>query len=296
MQRIKESRSLSFLVVTMVYVAAAAAGTAFFLKLPFEYWLNLLIADIAATVVVFAFSVIFGNASVYDPYWSVQPIVIVTAFALSARLTSARALLIVAIWFWGVRLTANWAYTFGGLNHQDWRYTMLREKTGKFYFAVNFFGIHLFPTLIVYACVLPAVVVFRHETVSNIGSVVFFPMSVGSVVLQTISDTQMHRFRRQKTGGLINDGLWKNSRHPNYLGEILMWWGVALSAVSVMPSYWFLCAGALANTLMFLFVSIPMAERRQGEKPGFAEYKSRTRMLLPVPKAIARDAAAPKRS
>ena len=54
--------------------------------------------------------------------------------------------------------------------------------------------------------------------------------------------------------------------------------------VSAMPEKWYLLAGALVNTLMFLFASIPMAEKRQSRKPGYAEYKAATRMLLPIKK------------
>ncbi|MBQ7227277.1 MAG: DUF1295 domain-containing protein, partial [Clostridia bacterium] len=87
-----------------------------------------------------------------------------------------------------------------------------------------------------------------------------------------------------KTGGFIRDGLWKYSRHPNYLGEILMWWGIALYVLCAYPAFWYLMGGALINTIMFLVVSIPLADGRQGKKEGFAEYKSATRILLPLPK------------
>ena len=102
------------------------------------------------------------------------------------------------------------------------------------------------------------------------------------VLLQGTADCEMHAFRRRAEGGFIRRGLWKYSRHPNYLGEILMWWGVALSAVCVMPAKWWLLAGAAANTLLFLFVSIPLADGHQARKEGFAAYKKNTRMLLPI--------------
>ena len=95
---------------------------------------------------------------------------------------------------------------------------------------------------------------------------------------------QMQKYRKSGEHGLIRTGLWKNARHPNYLGEILMWWGIAIQAVSVMTSRWWLIAGALANTVMFFTVSIPMADKRQSAKPGYAEYKAATRSLLPIPK------------
>ena len=63
-----------------------------------------------------------------------------------------------------------------------------------------------------------------------------------------------------------------------------MWWGVGLSVVCAAPSAWYLAAGALANTVLFLAVSIPMADGRQSRKAGFAEYKKQTRMLLPIKK------------
>ncbi len=284
MKRIKESRAASFAVIGIIYVLAAALGIAVYSLLPFGFVWNLLIADVAATVFTFIFSLIFRNASVYDPYWSVQPPVIVAAFGLAGGTGLAGLLLIISIFAWGIRLTANWAYTFGSLGQEDWRYRKLREDTGALYPIVNFLGIHMVPTLIVYACVLPAVFVIKYAPEANNGSFAGALICLGAASLQLTADLQMHSFRKKKTGGLIRTGLWKYARHPNYLGEITMWWGVALQAVSVMPERWWLAAGALANTLLFLLVSIPMADRRQSSKPGYDEYRSETRALLPIPK------------
>ena len=276
------SRKASFLIVALVYILATVVGVVAYMVLPFAFWLKLLLADIIATAVIFLFSVLFENASVYDPYWSVQPIVIVVGFAIAKKPTLAGVCLLVAISFWGVRLTANWAYTFHGLTFQDWRYTMLKEKTGKAYPFVNFTGIHLVPTLIVYGCVLPAVFVFEYAAPFHVGTLIFSLLAVCSALLQGVADIQMHKFRKAKKGGFIRDGLWKHSRHPNYLGEICMWWCVGIASVFAMPSIWYLLVGALCNTLLFLIVSIPMADKRQAKKEGFAEYKLQTRMLLPI--------------
>jgi steroid 5-alpha reductase family enzyme len=109
-------------------------------------------------------------------------------------------------------------------------------------------------------------------------------LSVFAFTLQGVADIEMHRFRKRKTGGFIRDGLWKYSSHPNYLGEICMWWGVAFCTLALMPNRWYFLLGALLNTLLFLFVSIPMAERRQSKKDGYVEYKKQTRALLPIKK------------
>lgn len=277
-----ENRALSFIIVALVYVVATAVGVAVYLALPFDFWLSLLLADIVATAVTFAFSLIFSNASVYDPYWSVQPLVICVAFALGKNLTLMHILPLVAVGLWGVRLTANWAYTFGGLTHQDWRYTMLAQKTGKAYPIINFVGIHLVPTLVVYGCILPVVFLLESSGEINALSVVAFIVSLIAVTLQLVSDIQMQAYRKNRTTPFIRVGLWKYSRHPNYLGEILMWWGIALYALSVTPTMWWLIAGAVANTVLFLAVSIPMADGRQSKKEGFTQYKKQTRMLLPI--------------
>ena len=284
MDSIKNSKSKSILVITVIYVLAAALGVAVYMALPFLFWIRVLIADVAATIFVFVFSVIFKNASVYDPYWSVQPIVIIAGYALTSNITPATLLLIISIVYWGIRLTGNWAYVFGGLNHQDWRYTKFENETGRLYPFINFTGIHMVPTLIVYLTTLPAVFVIRQELRANIGSFIGMAVCVGAATLQLVADTQMQKYRKSGQHGLIRTGLWKYARHPNYLGEILMWWGIAIQAVSVMPSHWWLVAGAVANTILFFSVSIPLADKRQSAKPGYAEYKASTRMLLPVPK------------
>lgn len=283
----KEKRGLSFALVTLVYIIASVIGVFVYQILPYGIWLNLLIADIVATVAVFLASVICGNASVYDPYWSVQPIVIVVAFAFGYGLHVSGVFAIAVVCLWGVRLTANWAYTFHGLHAQDWRYTMLKQRSGKWYPFVNFFGIHLVPTLIVYACTMPAVAVIVQAPHMRPLAVLGVVLSVLAFTMQGIADIQMHKFRRSGVGGFIRTGLWKYSRHPNYLGEILMWWGVALFGVALLPKAWYLLAGAVGNTLLFLGISIPMADKRQARKAGFAEYKAQTRMLLPVYKRCA---------
>lgn len=285
MQKLKNNRVASFITVAIIYILATLVGLAtYYLARDLDWWLALLVADVVATVFTFLFSVILGNALVYDPYWSVQPPVILLAFALGRGLNAFGVLLLVAVGFWALRLTANWAYTFVGLSHQDWRYTMLCEKTGRAYPLINLVGIHLVPTLIVYGCTLPAVYAIREGLGLTLGSVLFIILSVLAACMQGAADIQMHRYRKNRTTPFIRVGLWKYSRHPNYLGEILMWWGIGLAVVCADPDKFYLALGALANTVLFLAVSIPMADGRQSHKVGFAEYKSATRMLLPIKK------------
>ncbi|MCL2883791.1 MAG: DUF1295 domain-containing protein, partial [Coriobacteriia bacterium] len=330
---VKQSKAIGFLIIALVYVVAAAVGFWVFAALPdlTVFW-RILVADLGATVVVYLAGVAFGNSSVYDPYWSVAPIVILIGLAAYYhQLSWGVILLLLAVCYWGIRLTANWAYTFKGLASEDWRYVGYRQGYPRLFQLINFFGIHLFPTLVVYLCLLPGVVFIQDNaclvcstaaSVVNGGTlgiltVVGFLICVGAATLQLVADWQMHRFQRQNakmeksahpadaaiaaagseasssghtsaersdgaTGSdnarlgsaelsdgaasnthrpLIRTGLWKHARHPNYLGEILMWWGVYIILLSADPASWILGFGALANTLMFLFISIPMADK-----------------------------------
>ncbi len=283
MKTLKENRVASFIIVTLVYIIATTIGVVMYRSLSTEWWISLLISDVVATIVTFIFSLIFNNASVYDPYWSVQPAVILALFATGKKLNMLGVLLIIVVFFWAIRLTANWAYTFHGLKFQDWRYTMLKEKTGAFYPVINFLGIHMVPTLVVYGCVIPSIYAIINEVSFSVYCIPFLLLSVCAVIMQGTADIQMHKFRNHRDSTFIHTGLWKHSRHPNYLGEILMWWGVAL-AVFVATKNVYLLIGAFANNLLFLFVSIPLADNRQAKKEGYYEYQKQTRALFPIKK------------
>ncbi|MCL2772824.1 MAG: DUF1295 domain-containing protein [Oscillospiraceae bacterium] len=281
----KQSRIAGFAVITVIYAIAVWIGVTIFRVLPEAHiiW-RILAGDICATIFVYLTEAALQNASVYDPYWSVAPVVIYTGITLYfGAMDMGIFLILLAVWYWGVRLTCNWAYTFKNLSTQDWRYDGFKRKYPRAFQIISFFGINIFPTLVVYLCLLPGVV-FIEESALNALTVLGFMVCIAATTLQLIADVQMHRFRRRNAGQnlIIRDGLWKHSRHPNYLGEILMWWGVYIMLLSSSPGLWFLCVGPLVNTLMFLIVSIPMADKRnRGKRLGFDEYVRETNSLLP---------------
>lgn len=284
MNKIKGSRTASMFVILVAYILAILAGL-----LVFSFNKNgndilyLLLADTVATVIVYLFSVIFSNSSVYDPYWSVAPPVMLTFLAFYYGVFSVPSiLLLIAIWAWAIRLTGNWMYTFPNLLHQDWRYIQKREENPGRWQLVNFMGIHYMPTIIVFAAMVPAFYLLRLETTANIFTYIAFLICITATVLQLITDNQMHRFRKERNAKICTSGLWKYSRHPNYLGEILLWWGVYLLTISVAPQYWWTFFGPLVNNLLFVFISIPLMEQRQlANKPEYAEYVKITNALLP---------------
>lgn len=284
-----QKRAFGFAVIAVIYVLAVFIALFSFRLFEnyFSLYLAIFLADVIGTLFVYFAGVLVNNTSVYDPYWSVQPLIIVTFLLTRFQIWNLGILLmLIALFYWGIRLTANWAYTFDSLKYQDWRYDMLKEKSKQWYPVVSLLGINLFPTVIVYLAVLPAIVFFEKGGTNVITFLGFFICLIAAS-LQLFADIQMQKYRNSPhdKSSIIRIGLWKYSRHPNYLGEILQWWGIYIMMVSVQPDKWYLSIGALLNTLMFFFISIPMAEKRLATyKLNFAEYKQETRMLLPFKK------------
>lgn len=281
-------RTQGYITITLCYIAAALVAIQVYQSLSTAPWLSLLIADLAATLFIYLTSLVLNNASVYDPYWSVQPPIILglTLFLLS-NMTLGAILLVGAVSFWGARLSINWMITFDGLHRQDWRYDQLKQQSKKLFPLVNLFGIQLMPTLIVYACLLPGFYYILRGGGINALTILGLLLILCGAILETVADRQMQVFRKQRANRscLLRSGLWRHSRHPNYLGEIIVWWGVYLVMLSTQPGLWYLALGALANTCLFLFISIPLSEKHLATyKAGYDDYLKETRLLLPIPR------------
>jgi steroid 5-alpha reductase family enzyme len=247
---------------------------------------KILIADVIGTVVVFVFSVIFNNSSMYDPYWSVQPVVIAVFLARPlAALNALEMTVLVLVFLYGLRLTLNFYRGWPGLKHEDWRYRDFRKNFPKLYWIVSFLGIHLFPTIMVFLACMSMVHIFRGPGI-NINTWFFVGLltMIVAIGLPLIADEQMRRFRLkpENKGKLMREGLWKYSRHPNYLGEIMTWWGLYFFSLSAGYGQWWMIAGPLTVTLMFIFISIPMLEKRELEKrPEYKDYRKEVPVLIP---------------
>jgi steroid 5-alpha reductase family enzyme len=250
------------------------------------------IADLVATVVVFAFSMIFDNSSIYDPYWSVTPPLIalywLTAGGLPGRLPARSLLALALIVLWSVRLTFNWARRWKGIRDEDWRYRELRERYSSLYWPVSFFGIHLFPTLIVFLGCLSLYPVMSVGSGSprsfGLLDLLAAAVTLAAIAIETTADRQLHAYKQRapKSGQIFSQGLWARCRHPNYLGEVLFWWGLYLFCLAASPGHWWFIIGPAAMTALFFRISVPMMDRHLlARKSGYAEHIQRVPGLLP---------------
>jgi steroid 5-alpha reductase family enzyme len=277
-----------FAIVTALYAVATAAGVATVILMKSDVWVEVLIADIVATIVVFLASVITNNSSMYDAYWSVAP----ACFAVGLAMTTASGvntgrvvLLTLVVLVWAVRLTYNWGFGWQGMRHEDWRYRKIKTDTGKAYWVVSFTGIHLFPTAMVYLGMLPFFVAYRSGRSLSVLDIVGTVVALGATALEGLADVQMHRHRKAHPQGdsVADTGLWALSRHPNYLGEILFWVGVSLFGLAAAPTQWWRLGGVVMMLVLFLGISIPLIEKRHLERKGekYVAYQRGTPMLVP---------------
>jgi len=285
--RIK-NRTLSFLIVSAVYILAFAVGFyVFILSSNMHILISTLLADISATLVVWSFGILFANSSIYDPYWSIAPLVILSLWIIIKGISFSVVdiLFMIAIAIWGIRLTLNWATRWKGLHHQDWRYTMLKEKSPRLWFFTNLVGINLMPTIIVFVALIPVYFGVVQQGELNFFLALSFSVCMAAVLIESISDRQMDRFKRDRENKnkYIDRGLWRYSRHPNYFGEILFWWGIWLMQISVAPHIWITVAGPLMVTLLFVFISIPLMEKHMVlSRPVYIKYRQKVPMLWPM--------------
>ncbi len=278
------SKWCSVALIAAIYTLAGVAGWLLFSWLTAQAMqpiLALLLADVLATIVVWAFGLLYENVSVYDPYWSVFPPVAFLLWAFYTGVWSVPViLLLIASWYWGWRLTRNWAITFKGIGHEDWRYTKYRDRHPVVFHTINFFGLNMMPTLVVFAAMLPGLKLFEMADSANILTYFGCIVCIASATIQLIADKQSHDFRAAHPGKVCNVGLWKHGRHPNYFGEIQFWWGIWIMYASLNGIDMFI-GGAIAMTALFLGISIPLMEKRQlANKPDYAEYRKQTRILI----------------
>ena len=282
---ILKSKTLSLIIVSIYYLITFIVSYLIVQLLEIQYlWIYIIIWHLISTLFIYLFSVIHKNSSIYDPFWSVAPVPIVIFLSVhSPNNLLINLLIIIPIILWSLRLTLNWISSWNGLLHEDFRYIDLKDTTTFKAFINNLFGIHIIPTLIVNISLYPIQYILLNPVVYFnvlIFASIFTSMSV---YLEYVADKQMRIFRSniQNHGKTMQKGLWKYSRHPNYLGEILFWIGIYLFGVSsgVAPIAILVCP--LIMLALFIFISCPLMDNRSLKKrTDYKNYMKKTSQLF----------------
>ena len=281
--RLTKSKNGSLFLVFIYYISSFYLAYLLIKNIDLNGWLLILAWHIFATLIIFMFSNIHKNSSIYDPFWHVAPIPIVFYTADQSTLPVMELYLVLsAFLFWSLRLTYNWYLNWTNLDHEDFRYIDLKNNNRFLAFINDLFGIHLIPTLIVNASLYPIYIALTSDSLSNLVYVGFI-LTIVAVTVQYTSDDQMRKFRKddKNFGKTMKYGLWKYSRHPNYFGEVSFWFGIYLFALASGETSILLLACPMLMLALFVFISCPMMDNRSLKKRSdYREYMKKTPQLF----------------
>ncbi|MBM3792176.1 MAG: DUF1295 domain-containing protein [Acidobacteria bacterium] len=223
---------------------------------------------------------------VADIAWGAGFIVLALAGQFAAAAISIRGLLVLAlVTIWGTRLSVHICLRNRG-KPEDPRYRKWREEWGAHATVRAFFQVFLLQGFLAVVILLPVTYILAHRK-----SVFTWIDALGAAVwligfgFEAIGDLQLAQFKSNpdNRGRVITSGLWKYTRHPNYFGEVTLWWGAWLIACSI-PGGWKTVFGPAMITLLILFVSgIPLLEKKHEGNVEFMEYRRRTSAFFPLP-------------
>ena len=240
-----------------------------------------------ATVLIFIASTVLKDVSVYDPYWSVAPPVILLLCMEKYGLWNVNSFVLLSVvLIWSFRLTGNWFITYKGLGHEDWRYAMYREKcSAPVFHLISFVGLPFMPKVVVYLGLVSGLLSIEIPAFAPL-SLIGVAIMLFAVGLEFVSDRAIHRFLALHRGErkTCDISVWKYSRHPNYLGEMTFWTGMFVYYAALCPEKWYFGLGFLSIIVLFLTVSLPMMEKHnEARRADYPDYKARTSMLLLLP-------------
>lgn len=268
------------------------------LYFPLDYAYVILFSDWLLTTLVYILSVIVGNCSLIDFYWTIWPLVqLYYTFFLkninqNVSIFSSYKLILAAsaLTLWGVRLTYNYVRSWIGYKFVDFRIAELLEKlpkNGLVIWFVLYFEYFIFPGLFLYFAKAPIItmVLYCDPSYFNLLHLLGFLMMIFAVSYQTVADKQLFLHREGPNHGKILDsGVWRYSRHPNYFGEMTFWWGAFVFShelyVDVYEGLWFI-TGPIAMTVLFNFMTGPWMDRHICRKrPEYKEYMKINRSIV----------------
>lgn len=247
------------------------------------------IISVAINLIFFLIAFSFKTDKVTDLSYSLSFFILapVLIFSSGKGFVLQQLFLALAIMLWGFRLGV---YLFSRIliTKTDDRFDDKRNN------PANLIRFWLLQTIAVWVIMLPFSLFLtrRNIDVKNVFTYVGFAVYLLGFIVETISDAQKFQFKRQSEnkGKWMQGGLWKYSRHPNYFGEILVWWGLFIVVLPHLSGLSFLTvSGPVFITLLLLFVSgIPLlekaADKKHGQNPDYISYRDNTSLLIPMPR------------
>ncbi len=269
---------------TLIFVVAALAASGLLLTSGHSFTGGLVFAAIAFSA-LWLFSLLLKDASIVDIFWGPGFILVGAYYAMTVSGgPTLRGLLVLGlVTVWGLRLALHIGIRNAGAG-EDFRYRKWREEAGTNFWWISLFKVFLLQAVVLWIVSSPLLLaqLGGGESVTPL-DVLGLALWVFGFLFETVADWQLQRFKKNPatSGHVMRSGLWSLSRHPNYFGEAVLWWGIALLAV---PSGgWLSLVGPLMITFMLLKVSgVAMLDTAMEERrPDYADYIATTPAFVP---------------
>jgi steroid 5-alpha reductase family enzyme len=245
-----------------------------------------LVAALGMMTLVWVASLVKRDASIVDVFWSLGFVALGWIYFLAAEVHAPRGFLVVGlVTLWGLRLSLHILWRNWG-HGEDYRYREMRERNPGTFPARSLFTVFWLQALLFWAISTPLYQAQRRPEPAALTllDVLGLALFVVGFVFEAGGDWQLARFKGDPTnkGKVMNRGLWRYTRHPNYFGDALVWWGFFCFAAAT-PGGWWTAYSPILMTLLLMRVSgVTLLEKRlQETKPAYREYAERTNAFFP---------------
>ncbi len=233
----------------------------------------------------FAFSLIQKRNDVADIGWGTGFIAVSVYLFFTQPYSSIATLIYALVTLWGLRLSIHIARRIQG-KAEDFRYRTWREQWGKSFLIRSYLQVYLLQGFLMLIISLPILLASMATPQSiNVYTVLGLMMWFIGFAFETIGDYQLSVFIKEKKNkdDIMQTGLWRYTRHPNYFGEVLLWWGIFIITLPLQNGLWGIIS-PIAITFLLLYVSgIPMLEAKYEDNTQFQAYKCKTSAFFPLP-------------
>jgi len=224
------------------------------------------------------------DVSIVDSFWPLLILTGTATYALLAQQPGPRTLVVLAlVALWAVRLAAHITWRHWG-EPEDRRYQAIRARNQPYFeykSLVLVFALQAVLAWVVSSLVLSAVLNPRPWSwLDSLGVIVI----VAGALFEAVADWQLARFKSDPAhkGKVMDQGLWRYSRHPNYFGEFCVWWGFYLVALSAQGWWWAIASPVLMTVLLLKVSGVALQEKDIAERrPGYRDYIARTNAFFP---------------
>jgi steroid 5-alpha reductase family enzyme len=244
-----------------------------------------LAVGLAAFAALWLVSLALRNASIVDIFWGPGIVLVGWIYHLMASPRTGLGLLVCALaTVWGLRLAGHVAVRNAGAG-EDFRYRQWRERSGPAFWWVSLFKVFLLQAVVLWVVSSPLLLAqrsgagFGGRWLIGVGLLLW---AVG-IFFEAVSDWQLLAFKRDPAsrGRVLDRGLWRLSRHPNYFGEAVLWWGIGLVATAAGGPLALIGPALLTFTLLKISGVAMLDRELVARRPGYAEYIARTPAFLP---------------